>query len=231
MEIKKSLDYPKNGVAILIYGIAGVGKTYLASHFPQPALFVDGGKGLLTLQQFKINMDYIKISKYTDILDTVEYINSCETGKYRTLIWDDLGSMAEAILDEIVSTKARSETASLIDYKLIVARLRTNLLNHLRTWRTKFEFTIVTTMVTSIQNPETGAVIGAPSVIGRKLPDIVPCLFDEVWRMEATSMGDKLQRNIMTVPEGFFVAESHLGLPNKLSPEELLEVLIKDKEE
>ena len=171
-------------------------------------------------------MDYIKLAHYDDMLDAVDFLDTCEPGKYETVIWDDLSSMSEGLLDEIVSSKSRGETASLADYKLIVARLRTNLLNHLVDWRRRFNYIIFTTVVTSIQNPETGTIVGAPSIIGRKLPDMVPCLFDEVWRMEASSDGaGTVKRTLATVPEGFFVAESHLDLPNRMSPEALLEYI------
>ena len=230
MEVQKVSMMEKHGVAILLYGVAGSGKTHLAAQFPN-FLFLDGGKGLLTLQALGKEGGYMKPENYDELLDCISLIDSYPQHEYGTLIIDDVSTLANKMLEWQVRAKGRSETPTIVDFGLIIARIRTNILSHLEAWRRSFRWIIFTTVIASIQNPETGAFTGAPALIGKKLPDEVPCLFVEVWRLEATTDGmGKVARSVCTVPEGFFSAETHLGLPTRLSPEELIGMLLTTKE-
>src|ERR1035441_562378 len=86
----------KNGVKILCYGKAGVGKTVLCSTAPRPVILsVEGG----TLSLRQVEIPVIVIRNLADLYEAYSWCqNSDEASAFDTVCLDSLSEIAEVVL-------------------------------------------------------------------------------------------------------------------------------------
>lgn len=88
----------KDGVKTVVYGRSGSGKTRLSATAPRP-IILSAEKGLLSLR--KINIPYIDISTYKELVDGYNWImKSGDSKKYDTICLDSCSEIAEVVLAE-----------------------------------------------------------------------------------------------------------------------------------
>lgn len=88
----------KDGVNCCVYGRSGAGKTVLAASAPNP-IILSAEKGLLSLR--KLNIPYIDISTYKELVEAYKWImSSSEAKRYGTYVLDSMSEIAEVVLSE-----------------------------------------------------------------------------------------------------------------------------------
>ncbi len=103
IEIKSTKDVVEDGVNVIVYSRAGIGKTSLIATAPTP-LTLSAESGLLSLR--KHDLPYIEINTFGDLQDSYEFItSSAEAKQYETICLDSVTEIAEVLL-----SKFKSET-------------------------------------------------------------------------------------------------------------------------
>lgn len=88
----------RDGVNMCVYGRSGSGKTVLAASAPNP-IILSAEKGLLSLR--KLNIPYIDISTYKELIEAYQWImSSNEAKRYGTYVLDSMSEIAEVVLSE-----------------------------------------------------------------------------------------------------------------------------------
>lgn len=202
------------GTTWLIYGTAGVGKTPLASCFPDPWLWdFEAGSGSV-LTDITISV----MNSWSDVMEGVAIAQRlASTGKLtiggkeypcKSVIVDTLGEMCRAVIGQI---KGAKEAATLPDWGLMVERVRKST-RELRDLR-DYGFNVVFVCHEQyLKQDESQLVLGLPDLPGKELPTDLPKLCDVVCRMRArrNSKGE-LERVLQTAPDGQFVARDRFG--------------------
>lgn len=110
LEKAKKLDQHKKAVSVLIYGAAGVGKTYSLAGLPESStLIVDTDKGLATIADKKF--DVIVPESMEEVLELLDDLHTKEH-KYKYVVFDSLSEL-DALLLEFVTSKAKKTFAEL----------------------------------------------------------------------------------------------------------------------
>jgi phage nucleotide-binding protein len=163
------------GVKVMVYGKAGVGKTSLIATMPRPVIF-SAEKGLLSLRQF--NIPYQVIETYKDLVECYEWTTkSNEAKQFDSLALDSVSEIAEIVLTDLKSKTKDPRKAYGEVQELVVSIMRDfRDLNQKHVYFSAKEETV--------KDGITGAIIARPMMPGQKLPEAVPYLFDELFRMQ-----------------------------------------------
>lgn len=192
-----------HGVKALIYGRAGVGKTYLARTAPQP-LIVSAESGLLALRDVEIPV--VTIHTIAELDELYAWVSqSAEADQFYTIFIDSLSEIAEVVLSNAKATvkDPRAAYGELTDRMLInVKRFRDLSGKHV----------IMTAKQEAIKDENTGIIATGPSMPGRQLGPALPYLFDEVLRLGIgkTPEGEQF-RFLQTAPDLQFDAKDRSG--------------------
>lgn len=98
MQVYRTGDIATGFVKILVYGLAGAGKTPLASTCPN-CLVVTSEPGLLSLR--RANLPYVLGRDFKEAKDVHAWIvGSKEASKYQTIFFDSISALSETILSD-----------------------------------------------------------------------------------------------------------------------------------
>lgn len=195
-----SLD---QGVKILVYGDAGIGKTVLASTLPTPVI-LSAESGLLSLR--KVSIPVIQINSVTDLQDAYNWATqSAEARQFESIALDSLTEIAEQVLNNAKRQvkDPRQAYGELIEKMESVIRLFRDLPNKHVYMSAKME---------PMKDELTGVVTYGPSMPGAKLGPKLPYFFDFVFRLgiNQTQDGQKY-RFLQTQPELKYNAKDRSG--------------------
>lgn len=217
MQIKSVSDVAVNGVKILVYGDAGVGKTRLISTLPGRVLLLSAESGLLSLAGVSHagQIDVAEIGSVDDLRAAFALLSGDHP--YTAVALDSISEIAEVVLvDEKAKTKdPRQAYGALHD---VVTRL-------LRAFRDLPLHVLVSAKLARTKDEGTGRVSIAPSLPGQRLGADLPYLFDEVFRLvveESDVDGAKIRKRwLMTAPDGRSMAKDRSGKLDELEPPDL----------
>ena len=158
-------------VNILVYGKAGMGKTYLCSTAPNP-LIISTESGLLSLKDF--DLPVIKITSIKDMYDAYEFITeSSECKKFETICLDSITDIAEVML---IAHK-RGEK----DPRQAYGKLADDMADMIRGYRDMPEKHVYFTAKQSrIVDADTGIAAYQAGMPGNTLKEGIAYFFDEV---------------------------------------------------
>jgi phage nucleotide-binding protein len=109
MKIKKTNEIAHNAhLKFLVYGAAGVGKTYLARTLDGKALVLSCESGLSSL--LDTSMDYVDIATVQDLRDAYVYLAKGEHD-YKWVVLDSVSEMAEMALTESLAANKDARKA------------------------------------------------------------------------------------------------------------------------
>lgn len=208
-----------NGVKVLVYAGAGMGKTVLVSTAPAPFLISAEG-GELSLRGFQIPM--AKIKTVDDLNDVYQWITtSPQAAQFKTICIDSLSEIAEVVL-----TNARRQVkdprqayGELIDKMEMVVRLFRDLPGRNVYMSAKME---------PSKDELTGIVRYGPAMPGSKLGAKLPYFFDEVFRLgiNKTPQGEQY-RFLQTQPDLQYEAKDRSGALASIEPPNLTHIFQK----
>ena len=190
---------------ILIYGKSGTGKTSFACCFPKPFVF-DFDKGMLSQRGRDVEYETYKgATAYQDFeVSFKEMEREC---KYETIVLDSVTTMQEYLLDKILLVNKRP-MPTLNEWNTLIAELKdlfmrlTKMGKHL----------VVVAHEQVLQDDITGEMLVRPLIVGKKLPEMLPLWFDEVYRAQVSRTKDSVPSyDILTASDIKYTAKTRLG--------------------
>lgn len=171
----------QSGIKVLVYGAAGVGKTFLCSTAPKP-LIISAESGLLSIAH-RDDIPVIEVKEIKDVYEAYTWVQT-NAAKYgiETLCLDSLSEIGERVLaaEKKKSNDPRRAYGALVEEVLALAKA----------FRDLPHFNVVFTAKEDITtNPVTNATKAAPSMPGQRSGPELPYLFDEVFHMATARDG------------------------------------------
>lgn len=202
IQLKNTRGFSANGVKILVYGQASAGKTYIISTLPNPVVF-SAESGLLTLNEFDI--PYEEINNMADMDDAYAWaIGSDEAKKFDTICLDSLSEIAEVCLS---TEKKKSK-----DPRAAYGEMQDKIGTLVRSFRDLPGKNVYFSAQLEKSTDETGRVLYAPAMPGKKTGQSLPYFFDEVFALRVEKDKDgKKQRMLQCDSDGLWEAKDRSG--------------------
>jgi phage nucleotide-binding protein len=164
----------RQGVCLLVYGAAGSGKTVLCTTAPSPTLIISAEGGLLSIRNADVKA--IEVKSVADINEIYDYLYN-HPKEFQTVCLDSVSEVSEVVLaNEKEKTKdPRQAYGTVID----------EMMRLLRQFRDLPMDVVMTAKQERLRDEGQGggSVLYMPSMVGAKLPQAIPYLFDEVFAL------------------------------------------------
>lgn len=194
-----------NGVKLLVYGDAGIGKTSLAATAPNHSevIILSAESGLLSIADTDIAV--LKIEEMQDLLDAYNWLTTDEQGmSYKWVVLDSLSEIAEVVLAAEKLKAGKDKRAAYVPMQEIIESM-------IKDFRDLPRNILMTCKLESYQD-DNKMVIKRPMLVGQKLPVNIPYLFDEVFHMHSGIDADGHEyRALQTQPDRKTVAKDRSG--------------------
>ena len=206
ISLKSTSDIRLNGVKVLVYGMAGAGKTTLNVGLPNPVI-LSAEAGLLSIADSGI--PFIEIRSMEDLKEASEWaVGSQEADQFQSVSLDSISEIGEVVLNtELKRSK---------DPRQAYGEMQHQMTDIIRAFRDLPGRHVYFSAKAEKSQDESGRVLYAPAMPGNKVGQALPYFFDEVLalRMERDAEG-KVQRALMTESDGLWQAKDRSG---KLDP-------------
>ncbi len=202
INVKTTGSLSANGVKVLVYGQAGVGKTALIATLPQPIVLSAEG-GLLSLQE--IDMPYVEISSIDTLREAYSWLKeSSEAKTYQSVALDSISEIAEVVLN--------TEKKATKDPRQAYGAMQEQMADIIRAFRDLSGRHVYMSAKLEQTQDEMGRVLYAPSMPGNKTGQALPYFFDEVAALRVEKDGDgNTQRALMCDSDGLWLAKDRSG--------------------
>jgi phage nucleotide-binding protein len=201
-------------INFLIYGESGAGKTVLGSTLPQPILFLDAERGMLSVKGK--NLDAVTINSVQAVGEA--YSKLLTDNHYKSIVIDSLSELADLVL---LDQKSRTKDGRLA-YQMageIIAKI-------MRDFRALNKHVCFLARLDKTQD-ETGKIMFGPSVLGQSLSKSVPYHVDEVFALRVGRLENgKKYRYLLTDGDDQWLAKDRSGKLDEIA-EPNLDNLIK----
>lgn len=216
--LRTTQDVAVNGVKILVYGMAGAGKTSLIPTLPNPVILSAEG-GLLSIAGS--NIPYIEVSDYETLMDAYTFLTeSTEGQQFDSIALDSISEIAEVVLN---AEKKKSK-----DPRQAYGAMIETMQDLIRAFRDIKGRHIYFTAKCEKEKDEAGRLLYSPSMPGTKLGPQLPFFFDEVFAMRVEPGEDgKPIRAIQCSPDGLWQAKDRSGKLDAWEPPHLGEIIAK----
>lgn len=207
MQLQNTKDIGvRNGVKIIVYGKAGMGKTVLCSTCPTPVIF-SAESGLLSLAWG--NFPFVQIKTLADLRDAYRWAStSSEARQFQTICLDSISEIAEVVL---VASKAKVKDGRLA-YGDMIDQMHT-IIKEFRDLPGKH---VYMSAKQERFKTDAGQLINQPMMPGSKLGQAMPYFPDEVFQLDiAQDAQGKDYRYLRTQPDFANDAKDRSG---KLDP-------------
>lgn len=168
------------GVKIIVYARAGMGKTVLCSTCPDPVIF-SAESGLLSLAH--LNLPYIEIRNFNDLRDAfVWFTSSHEARQFQTGCLDSISEIAETCLTAHQEKNKDGRKA----YGEMIKQMN----DEIRKWRdVKGKHIYMSAKQGRVKDEVSGLTLNGPMMPGDKLAQNVPYFPDEVFQLGIENQG------------------------------------------
>ncbi len=203
IKVTSTKDVAGNGVKVLTYSRAGVGKTKLSATAPKP-IIISAEAGLLSLQDDKV--DIIEVESVEDIMEAYIFLTeSKDAEKYETICLDSLTEIAEVMITEYKSQEK--------DARQAYGRLNDDMSSFIRSFRDlKGKHVYFTAKEQRIVDDATGITTYMPGMPGKTLLNGLSFFFDEVFAMQIGRLEDGTKyRYLQTAPTPRYEAKDRSG--------------------
>lgn len=202
MKLTNTRDAAGNGIKMLVYGGAGVGKTTLIKTCPGKPLILSAEAGLLSLAGEDI--DVLEIKTLDTLNEAYVYLRDGEH-TYEWICLDSISEIAEVVLhNEMSKTK---------DPRKAYGELGTKVGQLLRSFRDLPGLNVYFSATQRyIKDDAAGTLSYGPGMPGQALTQSIPYIFDEVFclRAERNEEG-ALTRVLQTQPDARYTAKDRSG--------------------
>lgn len=203
----------RNGIKVLVFGRAGLGKTVLCSTAPRP-IIISAESGLLSLAGHDIPV--AEVNSIADVRAMYRWATeSPEAKNFDTICLDSLTEIAEKLLNAAKkNTKdPRQAYGVLLEEMTDLTRAFRDIQGHHIYFSAKQEF---------VKDEVTGVTSYGPAMPGNKMGQQLPYFFDEVFclRMGTTPDGAPY-RYLQTAPDFQYTAKDRSGVLDPVEPPNL----------
>jgi phage nucleotide-binding protein len=208
-----------NGIKVLVYGEAGMGKTVLASTAPSP-LIISAESGLLSLANKDIPV--VEIKTVDDLTEAYEWcLKSKHASKFETICIDSITEIGEVVLANAKSQVKDARQA----YGELIEKINTTV----KAFRDLRGFNVYMTSKEELyKDEEIGKIKYRPMMPGSKLSPQLPYLFDEVFCLRIGSTKDKKEfRYLQTQPDIRYTAKDRSGVLDAMEKPNLTHIFNK----
>lgn len=218
IELKSSQDLSKNnGVKILIYAPAGVGKTALCATAPRP-IVISAESGLLSLSKKNLirmygknnpdityNIPVIEVKSIEDLTEAYEWCLTSAADEFSTICVDSLSEIAEVVLNHAKRNVKDPRQA----YGELMEKMGTTI----RSFRDlQGKHVYMTSKEDYNKDEVTGISMFGPMMPGNKLAKDIPYLYDEVFHLGIGKTDEgKKYRYLRTQPDMQYQAKDRSG--------------------
>lgn len=202
----------ENGVKIMAYGPAGMGKTVLCATMPEP-IILSAESGLLSLTKanqlrlFGVHKDIpvIQIRTVDDFNEAYQFCTESEHAKrFKSICLDSISEIAEQILSNALK--------QVKDPRQAYGELLEKTMMALKAFRDISGFHVYCSAKQEMKADENGRSTYYPGMPGSKLGQNIAYLFDEVFHMGVGITEDKTQyRYLQTQPDLQHIAKDRSG--------------------
>ena len=156
------------GAKILVYGMAGAGKTFLARTAPGKVLVISAEAGLLSIRDAQ-NVEAIEVKSAAEVVEVYEALRSGKL-QYDTVCLDSISEISELLLQ---AEKARHK-----DARKAYGEVQEAVTNVMRAFRDLQMHVMFICKEDKVNND--GTFEQAPKMVGTKLGQSITYFFDEV---------------------------------------------------
>lgn len=197
--LKRTSQVHTDGLKILAYGQAGVGKTSLIPTLPNP-IVLSAESGLLSIAS--ADVPYIEITSIDDLRDAYQWaISSDEAKGFESIALDSISEIAEVLLN---SEKAKSK-----DPRQAYGALSDTMGEMVRAFRDIKGKHVYMSAKLEKSTDEMGRVMYSPMMPGQKVGQALPYAFDLVMALRIERDGDNNPvRMLMTDSDGLWQAKA-----------------------
>lgn len=214
--VTASAAIKKQGLKMLVYGPAGAGKTYLCSTCPDHSktLIVSAESGLLSLREAGPNIPVAIVNGYSDVMAVLRELES-KPDRFEWVCLDSISEIAETCLEQEFKRNSNKQKA--------YGDMADTMLRILRDFRNLKCNVVMTAKEKSMVNEETGEVLFVPNMPGRKLPNSISYLFDEVFALtvKRNKQTGEVERLLQTSISPMYVAKDRSGALDFHEPPDL----------
>jgi hypothetical protein len=213
--IKSTAQAGDEGIKTLVYGRSGVGKTPLLATAPNPFI-ISGEKGLLSLKRCNPPLPYADFTNYAQLMDICSWlISSHEARQFYTIALDSISETTEVQLQELLKKNK--------DPRKAYGELATEGMTLIRWFKNlEWKSTVIIAKEEYDKDEGTGMMMFQPSLPGKQLPQKIPYLFDETFRMlvgkDAAGKDVRYLRTRLTATE---IARDRSGMLDEFEPANL----------
>lgn len=219
-KLTSTADAALNGIKVLVYGRAGIGKTRLVATAPDPIL-ISAESGMLSLRGHDIPA--IEISTLDELKEIYSWIaGSDESQKYKTICIDSLTEVGEAILadSKITCVNKAGKPDNMKAYGDLGEKVM-EVCKSFRDLRGK-------NVYFSAQMGTNDTGFSSAKMPGKSSNTALPYWFDEVFHMDIGTTPEGLKyRYLRTVTDGMFDAKDRSGSLDEIEEPDLSKIFDK----
>ena len=166
------------GAKILVYGMAGAGKTYLARTAPGKVLVISAEAGLLSIRDAQ-NVEAIEVKSAAEVVEVYEALRSGKL-QYDTVCLESISEISELLL--------QAEKAKHKDARKAYGEVQESVTNVMRAFRDLQMHVMFICKEDKVNND--GVFEQAPKMVGTKLGQSITYFFDEVLALRVIEDAD-----------------------------------------
>lgn len=202
-QLQSTANIAANGIKVLVYGGAGVGKTRLCASAPNPVIF-SAESGLLSLRKW--NLPYYEIKSLDDLKTAYLWaMQATEARQFQTFCIDSISEIAEVILN--------AERGQTKDPRKAYGEMAIQVLQILRDFRDMPGKNVYfSAKMGRVTDQSTGGLLYGPLMPGQQLDQQLPYFTDEVFHLaNYTNPDGSLFGALRTRPDNQYQAKDRSG--------------------
>lgn len=217
IQLRSTKGLHTNGVKMLVYGMAGAGKTSLIRTLPSPVVLSAEG-GLLSIADAEI--PFIEIKTMNDLKESYEWLMTDEGKEFKSICLDSISEIAEVVLN--------TERKLTKDPRQAYGAMQEQMSDLIRAFRDIPDRNVYFTAKAEKSQDEQGRVLYAPSMPGNKTGQQLPYFFDLVLALRVEKDAEGVtQRALMCDSDGLWQAKDRSGKLDSWEAPDLGEIIKK----